>query len=121
MNLFSLKTLRHDEEGFAMIEEWERNIAERRRMTWLCSEEDSGPDCGVVLGLGHGWSLHVGEFADATLREHNFDPTKHEGVGWWVAVCGPDGLQIVGPALNQDGGREMVDQIFAALSSEAPP
>ena len=50
------------------------NESEFGRVTWLSSEEDGGPDVGVVLGLGEGRSLFIGELPNITLQEHGLDP-----------------------------------------------
>lgn len=99
--------------------EW--NEAEHGRITWLSSGEDEGPDCGIVLGLGDGWSLHVGEFADATLRECGVDLAETSAPsGWWSAIGGPDGFQIIGPVSDHEAARAMIDRAFAAIQSTPP-
>lgn len=88
---------------------------EHGRLTWLSSDEDSGPDCGLILGLGDSCSLYVGELADSTIAEAGINPADHEGIGWWVSIHTSTGFQVIGPVLDQEAGRVLVDQLFAAI------
>jgi len=84
-------------------------------LTWHSSGEDEGPDVGLELGLGGGRTLYVGELADATVREAGYEPG---GAPWWIAVTSDaEGFQLVGPVLDVEGGREMVDRLFAAIQA----
>lgn len=86
-------------------------------LTWHSSEDEGGPDCGLELGLGGGRTLYVGELADATIRGAGQEPA---GTGWWVAVTSDvDGIALVGPVMDTDVAREMVDRLFAAIQAGA--
>lgn len=92
-------------------------MAEKGRVTWLTSGPDEGPDCGLVLGLGEGASLHMGEFADATLRDAGINPDDFPGIGWWLAVYNSDRFQFIGPvAADTYEARNAFDVIAAAVS-----
>jgi hypothetical protein len=86
------------------------------RVTWHSSDEDSGPDVGLSLGLGGGQALYVGELAEQTLEENGIG--EHvQGVGWWIALESSDSLDVVGAVAKADEARELFDTIAAALSS----
>ena len=86
------------------------------RLTWLSSEEDSGPDVGVVLGLGAGRALFVGELANVTLEEHGLDPKDGS---WWLSMYEPDDHIILGPVRNEYGARDVFDRLFATLQQSS--
>ena len=88
------------------------NESEFGRVTWLSSEEDGGPDVGVVLGLGEGRSLFIGELPNITLQEHGLDPNDGS---WWLSMYEPDDHIILGPVRNEDGARDVFDRLFAVL------
>lgn len=89
---------------------------ERGQLIWHTSEEGGGPDVGLELGLGGGFTLYAGEVADRTLAEAGIDLAEHKG-GWWVALICGDEYRPVGPVANEEAARELVDQVFAALQS----
>lgn len=93
------------------------------KITWLSSDEDGGPDVGLILGLGDGASLYVGEISNRELRDQGLDEAEHSGTGWWVTLHTRGGFQIVGPVADTEAARELVDHVFAgvqaALSSKA--
>lgn len=91
---------------------------ERGQLIWHTSEEGGGPDVGLELGLGGGFTLYAGEVADRTLAEAGIDLAEHKG-GWWVALICEAEYRPVGPVANEEAARELVDQVFAALQSAA--
>ena len=91
------------------------------RVTWLSSEEEGGPDVGLILGLGDGRSLFLGELPNATLEEHGVDP-GHEGSGWWWMLYGKTAVDsaILGPASDTDDARQAfntLEQIIRSLAA----
>lgn len=92
------------------------NESEFGRVTWLSSEEDGGPDVGVVLGLGEGRSLFIGELPNITLQEHGLDPNDGS---WWLSMYEPDDHIILGPVRNEYGARDVFDRLFATLQQSS--
>lgn len=89
---------------------------ERGRVTWLTSEEDGGgPDVGMILGLGNGASLYVGEISNAELDAHDLSETEDGLSGWWIVLHRANGFEVIAPAVSVEAGRELFDAIFAAV------
>ena len=92
---------------------------ERGAVTWLSSGPDEGPDCGLVVGLGDGRSLYIGEISDSLIREAGIDPEDFAGVGWWIALDEQGPFRIIGPVADAEGARALADALAAALRSVA--
>jgi hypothetical protein len=86
---------------------------ERGSVLWHCSEEEGGPDVGIQVGLGSGWSLYFGEIANATLEEHEIGQEYPDG--WWVVLYGPKTERILGAVPDTYEAREAADEIAALL------
>lgn len=90
------------------------------RVTWHSSDEDSGPDVGLSLGLGGGRALYIGELAEQTLEDNEIG--EHvQGIGWWIALETAKSLDVAGAVAKPDEARELFDAIagaFAAITSE---
>jgi hypothetical protein len=58
------------------------------RVTWLTSDEqDGGPDVGMILGLGDGQSLYIGEITIARwLTGGPKVAALGSDSGWWMAI-----------------------------------
>ena len=94
------------------------NESEFGRVTWLSSEEDGGPDVGVVLGLGEGRSLFIGELPNITLQEHGLDPNDGS---WWLSMYEPDDHIILGPVRNEGRRSRRVRPPVRRPSAEPSP
>jgi hypothetical protein len=93
----------------------EARMTELGRIAWHSSDEDSGPDVGVSLGLGNGSMLWVGEISRALHSEGG------EGVaalgndaGWW-AVLYPD-QTVLARFVDSCAAQEFIDRIQSAMS-----
>lgn len=92
--------------------------SERGRITWLSSGEDEGPDCGLIVGLGNGLSLHAGEFANRTLEEHGVDPVEH-AASWHLALYSQaTGWRFFGTVTDTVEAQHAIEEIAGALLSE---
>lgn len=86
---------------------------ERGSVLWHSSEEDGGPDVGIQVGLGAGWSLYMGERADATLEDHGIGEELR--ASWWIVLYGPRTQRIIGAVPDVYEAREAVEEIAARL------
>jgi hypothetical protein len=60
------------------------------KITWHSSDEDSGPDVGMMLGLGDGKALWVGEISRRSHEEGGEAVTAlGDDGGWWLGVYEP--------------------------------
>lgn len=82
---------------------------DRGSVLWHSSEEDGGPDCGIQVGLGGGYSLYFGELADRTLEEHGVEPVSPSG--WWAKLYGPGEGWIIGPIADRYVAKEALEHI----------
>lgn len=85
-----------------------RGALERGQVQWHCSEEDGGPDVGIMVGLGGGKELWLGELLDI------------EGGGMGFAVYGPDKIAVASLS-DWDDVREIVEQHIAPAMAERLP
>ena len=69
-------------------------------VTWLSSEEDGGPDCGIAIGLGRGRMVVVGEVSRRLWEDAGPEAAAlgSDG-GWWLTLWGGDGLEHPGEVL----------------------
>jgi hypothetical protein len=88
----------------------------RGRVTWMSSGEDEGPDCGLVLGLGGGKALFLGEVSDALVEECGIEPGFPID-RWWIALQEKNSLRVIAPVADIETAREL----FAALSTQPSP
>lgn len=71
-------------------------------ITWLSSEDEGGPDCGAVLGLGGGWCLRIGEISE-TAWENAGGHAMNLGddSGRWITLFGPNETHVLGIASSE--------------------
>lgn len=91
---------------------------ERGSVLWHC-EDEGGPDVGIQVGLGGGWSLYMGELADATLEDHGIGEEMR--ASWWIVLYGPKSSRIIGAVPDTYEAREAADEIAALLIERALP
>lgn len=86
------------------------------KITWHSSEEDGGPDVGMMLGLGGGQALWVGEI---TRRAHEDGGEAVSALGsdggWWLATY--PGPQILAKFADAETAREFFEQLTAAINA----
>lgn len=92
-------------------------LDERGRVLWHCSEEEGGPDVGLSLGLGGGFSLYFGEMPVSTLTEHDID-VKETGDGWWIVMYGPGRMdtEVAALVVSTEAARAIFDKLTEALA-----
>lgn len=84
-------------------------------VVWHSSDEDSGPDVGISLGLGNSRSLWLGELAKATLEDAGV-AVDDGGMGWWLAMAGPNEMQVIAPVTDPEAGRALFDMLARLLA-----
>lgn len=90
-----------------------KDVSQLGQITSLTSDEDGGyPDVGIIVGLGDGASLYVGEVSAATAGASEFP-------GRWRIALHRDGkgFQVAGLVSDEFNAREMVDLVFAAIQA----
>jgi len=91
-------------------EDSERKDPEIGEVQWHSSEEGGGPDVGILMGLGNGRHLWLGELLDG------------DGGGVGFIVYGPDRKEVVARLGEYDEVREVVEEHIApALRARAHP
>lgn len=90
------------------------SVNEIGAVVWHSSEEGAGPDVGLSLDLGGGWSLWAGEMPDSTLSEHDVGDLAD---GWWLVLYGPKETIVAGRLVDQYIGQNFIDQLAALLAS----
>jgi hypothetical protein len=93
----------------------EAELTELGRITWHSSGEDEGPDVGVELGLGGGFSLYCGELAERTLADLNVDLSRYPD-GWWTVLWGPGVEIVLGAVPDHYEARDALDHIAGCLA-----
>jgi hypothetical protein len=84
---------------------------------WHSSDEDSGPDVGISIGLGHGRMLWCGEIS----RQRHADAGKEaaalgDDFGWWIILYGPPGeTRVIAKCLNCYDARDMIEHLAVAM------
>ncbi|MDR7232257.1 hypothetical protein J2X45_003363 [Caulobacter sp. BE264] len=84
---------------------------------WHSSDEDSGPDVGLQLGLGDGASIYVGELATTTVID-NLDNAGEFPDRSWIALLDGDETRIAGAVADDEAARAVFD-IVASLARKA--
>lgn len=82
---------------------------ERGEVTWHSSDEDSGPDVGLSMGLGDGKLLWVGEVPDRA--------------GWCLAIYHPDksgGREDLATFDDAESGRVFFEEIEKLVRGPSP-
>jgi len=81
------------------------------KVTWHSSEEDSGPDVGLMLGLGEGRALWVGEISKRAWTDagSEIQALGSDG-GWWLGIYQPE-FQPFAKFADAEAGREVFEQI----------
>lgn len=82
----------------------EPDFSVRGEVTWHSSDDDSGPDVGLSIGLGNGKWLYAGEIS-RDLHDDGGEEVAALGddTGWWL-VFYPDQIvmgRFVGPTEAQ--------------------
>jgi len=82
------------------------------QVVWCSSEEDGGADVGILVGLGSGKTLWLGELLNA------------EGGGMGFAIYGPAGKKEVAPLSDWETVRDVIEfhvaPALSATKSEVP-
>jgi hypothetical protein len=86
---------------------------DRGTVLWHSSEEDGGPDVGIQVGLGEGWTLYFGELAEATLEDHGIGEELR--ASWWAVLWGPKTERVLGAVPDTYEAREAAEEIAARL------
>ena len=84
-------------------------------ISWACSEEGSGPDVGIWVGLGDGEFLWCGDITRARYEENA--PETHElgsDGGWWLLHYTKRGAVVLGKMLDAEGA-DYLTQLMARL------
>lgn len=89
----------------------------RGKVTWISSDEGTGPDEGLAIGLGQRKYLYAGYISEDTWRNHGMAHCM-DRVGWWL-VTGPDMVPMARFA-SPDDGREFMD-MMAGILQKPPP
>lgn len=84
-----------------MNDDTERKDPEIGEVQWHSSEEDGGPDVGILMGLGGGRHLWLGELLD------------RDGGGMGFIVYGPDHKEAVARLGEYEEVREIVEEHIA--------
>ena len=91
------------------------DYTELGKVTWASSDEDSGPDVGMMLGLGDGKSMWVGEISRRAYGDAETDvkPLGNDG-GWWLGIYRPE-FEPMAKFADAQSAREFFDAIEASL------
>jgi hypothetical protein len=90
----------------------------RGHVIWHSSDEDSGPDVGLSLGLGNGMMLWLGEMSNRALEEAEIDLSRYSD-GWWLTLYQPGKTTIIGAVPDSYEARDAFDEIAAVVRSAA--
>lgn len=84
---------------------------------WHSSDEDSGPDVGIAIGLNNGAHLWVGELSSARWQEAGGDAMNlGKDSGSWIVLYPAYGDPTVIGRMNEElMHSEVGDLLFAAL------
>lgn len=94
--------------------------SERGKVTWHSSEEDGGPDVGMMLGLGDGQALWVGEITRRDYEEGGEAVSALGGAaGWWLVTY--PGPQVLAKFVDAETAREFLDQLSDAMRTVVAP
>ena len=88
---------------------------------WHSTDEDSGPDVGISIGMGDGKSLWIGEITDhrwQELDEEQKTATGNTGNGWWMMVY-PDCVPIA-RFVDAESARQFADRVEELIKSANP-
>lgn len=88
---------------------------ERGSIVWHSSDGDDGPDVGIQLGLGGGYSLYCGELSRATLEDHLIPESYPDG--WWVTLYGPTDSWVIGAVPDRYAAQEAVEHLHGLMKS----
>ena len=89
--------------------------SERGKITWHCSEEESGPDVGLSLGLGNNRVLWVGEITKAAWSQGGEDVAALGGDGgWWMILYVPE-LRVLGKFDDQYEAQDFIERLAATI------
>lgn len=84
-------------------------------VTWISSDDDSGPDCGIAIGLGNGEMILLGDMPNRTLAEHGIPDFG----GWWLVHYTKTETRIVAKAIEEDAARDFLEHVLAPLLRRA--
>lgn len=97
---------------------------ERGRVVWHSSEEGSGPDVGLTIGLGGGRSLWFGEIVStrfAVFADEHKDHQLGNDDGWWMILYGKARVDVLAKFGDAYAAQEFADVLAAALASAPSP
>lgn len=83
-------------------------------ITWMSSDEYSGPDCGISIGLGNDRFLYCGEISRKRWEEAGEDAAAlGNDFGWWLILYEPDKTTVLGKMLDGYTASVLMDQLTA--------
>lgn len=89
--------------------------SERGKVTWHCSEEGSGPDVGLSLGLGDNRILWVGEITKAAWSAGGEDVAAlGADDGWWLILYEPDS-RVIGKMADAYSAQDFIERLAATI------
>lgn len=97
-------------------------MTERGFVTWHSSDEDSGPDVGISIGLGRDRGMiWIGEVTRDRWEQGGEEvATLGADDGWWLMVYPEKGPpEIVGRFISTEAARDFADTL-ASLATVQP-
>lgn len=94
----------------------ESRLYDNGHVTWHSSDEDSGPDVGMTIGLGDGRMLWVGAISRARYAETEGVSHLGDDFGWWIILYDQQGSTVVGKCRDAESAHTMIEWLEAALS-----
>lgn len=88
----------------------EADLSLRGEVNWHSSDEDSGPDLGMSVGIGNGKWLYVGEIS-RDLHDEGGEEAAALGddMGWWLVLY-PEQI-VMGRFVGQTEAQTFVDNL----------
>lgn len=90
-------------------------------ITWHSSEEDSGPDVGIIVYLGPNDRLWCGEISRRLFDEHDGSANFDNDGGAFIVRYSPKETALIAKCADMDTGREFVEQVAAWVRSSTNP
>ena len=84
------------------------------KVCWYCSDEGSGPDVGISLGLGGGKMLWAGEITKDAYAEDEAAAALGDDNGWWLILYAPERC-ILGKFTTAFEAREFIEILSAEI------
>lgn len=93
----------------------EATLYDRGHVAWHSSDEHSGPDVGLSIGLGDGRMLWVGEMSRTKHGETDGASVLGDAGGWWIILYGQNESTVVAKCVDAYSARTMCDWLAAAM------